>query len=68
MPHTEKSDKKATTCICPRCEKEFKMQMRWVGNGIPRKLCGHCRRVTSEYVYGHDFSLNLELKNQKDFM
>lgn len=68
MPKTEKSGKKATTCICPRCEKKFKIQMRWRGNGIPRKLCSQCRRVAVECDYGVDYSLNLELSHQPEFL
>jgi transposase-like protein len=35
--------KSKVECICPRCGKMHIMKMRWIGRGVPRKLCQSCR-------------------------
>jgi hypothetical protein len=30
-------------CICPRCGKMHIMKIQWIGKGVPRKFCQHCR-------------------------
>lgn len=44
-----KSYKKSVTCICPRCRREHKQQMLWIGNGKPRKLCKFCLSFSDRY-------------------
>jgi len=29
-------------CICPRCGVRHKMNLRWIGRGVPRKYCDSC--------------------------
>jgi transposase-like protein len=35
--------KSKVECICPGCGKMHVMKMRWIGRGVPRKFCQHCR-------------------------
>jgi len=35
--------KARTKCICPKCRKTHFMNIHWVGHGVPRKFCRHCR-------------------------
>jgi len=30
-------------CICPMCRQRYKLKMRWIGRGAPRKYCTSCR-------------------------
>jgi transposase-like protein len=32
-----------TECICPMCGRIHAMKIRWIGRGVPRKFCQHCR-------------------------
>ena len=34
--------KSKVECICPGCGKMHIMKMRWIGRGVPRKLCESC--------------------------
>lgn len=35
--------KKKVICICPKCGKQHKMSLRWIGRGTPRKYCQPCK-------------------------
>jgi hypothetical protein len=38
-----------TACVCPMCGKMHAMKIRWVGRGVPRKFCPHCRDRETPY-------------------
>jgi hypothetical protein len=35
--------KSKVECICLGCGKMHIMKMHWIGRGVPRKFCEHCR-------------------------
>lgn len=43
VSEAEGSGKSKVACICPGCGKMHIMKMRWIGRGVPRKFCQHCR-------------------------
>jgi transposase-like protein len=43
VPEVESGDKSKVACICPGCGKMHVMKIRWIGRGVPRKFCQHCK-------------------------
>lgn len=37
-------NRKPTICLCPLCRETHKLDMHWIGRGIPRKYCPNCIR------------------------
>ena len=35
----------AVECLCPKCGRKHMMNFHWIGRGMPRKFCKHCRSV-----------------------
>jgi transposase-like protein len=35
----------AIECLCPKCGQKHIMNIHWIGRGVPRKFCKHCRPV-----------------------
>lgn len=54
MPKYLTLGKKMTDCICPKCGREHKKQMIWIGRGVCRKYCEVCKatqELSPELVY-----------------
>jgi hypothetical protein len=39
------NDKIKVECICPKCGIKHKMNLHWIGRGIPRKFCPTCKGI-----------------------
>ena len=48
MAINECKDIPITECQCPKCGTKHKMQLLWIGRGIPRKFCHNCRKSNNE--------------------
>lgn len=45
------SKKTYVECICPKCRVRHKMNLRWIGRGMPRKYCTSCiKNALSNHV------------------
>jgi Zn ribbon nucleic-acid-binding protein len=40
-----RSGERMTPCVCPRCNTQHRLKMRWIGRGVPRKFCHACVRA-----------------------
>lgn len=43
-----------TRCLCPKCREYHLIKVMWIGNGVPRKFCRHCkdfRNLEQELIY-----------------
>ena len=53
MKRDNSSPKKLTKCICPRCRRNHKMLINWIGTIPARKYCRECNMIaerSSRYI------------------
>ena len=53
MKRDNSSPKKLTKCICPRCRRNHKMLINWIGTIPARKYCRECNIIaerSSRYI------------------
>jgi len=48
-------------CKCPKCGKIHKVEMIWIGNGMPRKFCDGCKWFPENYVEQHSTPLRADM-------
>ena len=52
--YTNAKKKSSVMCICPKCRKEHKVKIRWIGRGVPRIYCNSCRSKVGP-IYSLDY-------------